>query len=126
MPFPYLRAVQGGYVASLCQKGVKSKPLTSRPFGTKRAPLVDAFCESLFVPDKEAEQLAGEQVLSAPAFLDRMLLCLFDALWLKQSEDWSNRGVAKMCSDEPYETADLKRLTYPCPSTTLSEGWVRM
>ena len=57
--------------------------MTSRPFGTKRAPLVDAFCKSLFVPDKDAEQLAGEQVLSAPAFLDRMLLCLFDALWQK-------------------------------------------
>ena len=68
---------------------------------------MDAFCKSLFVPDKDAEQLAGEQLLSAPAFLDRMLLCLFDALWLKQSEDWSNRGVANMCADEPYETADL-------------------
>ena len=87
---------------------------------------MDAFCKSLLVPDKDAEQLAGEQLLSAPAFLDRMLLCLFDALWLKQSEDWSNRGVANMCSDEPYETADLKRRTCPCPSTTLSEGWVRM
>ena len=124
--FQYLRAVQGGYVASLCPKGVISKTLTSRPFGTKRAPLVDAFCKSLFVPDKDAEQLAGEQLLSAPAFLDRMLLVLFDALWLKQSEDWSNRGVANMCAEEPYETADLKRRTSPWPSTTLSEGWVRM
>ena len=70
--------------------------------------------------------MAREQRLSAPAFLDRMLLCLFDALWLKQSEDWSNRGVANMCAEEPYETADLKRRTSPWPSTTLSEGWVRM
>ena len=43
--------------------------------------------------------------MSALAFLDRMLLCLFDALWLKQCEDWSNRGVANMPSDEPYECA---------------------
>ena len=69
---------------------------------------MDAFCKSLFVPDKDAEQLAGEQLLSAPAFLDRMLLCLFDALWLKQSEEWSTRGVANMPSDEPCATADMK------------------
>ena len=98
----------------------------SRPFGTQRAPLVDTFCKSLFVPDKNAEQLAGEQLLSAPAFLDRMLLCLFDALWLKQSEEWSNRGVANMCSDEPYERADLKRRDCPFSSTTLSEALVRV
>ena len=77
----------------------------SRPFGTKRAPLVDGFCRGLFADDKNAEQFAGEQSLSAPAFLDRMLLCLFDALWLQQSQDWSNRGVANMPSDEPYEIA---------------------
>ena len=67
---------------------------------------MDAFCKSLFVSDKDAEQLAGEQLLSAPAFFDRMLLCLFDALWRKQSEDWSNRDVADMYSDEPYEVLD--------------------
>ena len=48
--------------------------MTSRPFGTKRAPLVDAFCKSLFVPNKDAKQLAGEQLLSAPAFMHRMLV----------------------------------------------------
>ena len=82
--------------------------MASRPFGTKRAPLVDAFCKNLFVSDKTAEQRARELLLSAPEFLDRMLLCLFDALWLKQAEEWSNRGVANMPSDEPYETADMK------------------
>ena len=82
--------------------------MASRPFGTKRAPLVDVFCENLFVSDKTAEQRARGLFLSAPEFLDRMLLCLFDALWLKQSEEWSNRGVANMPSDEPYETADMK------------------
>ena len=77
----------------------------SRPMGTKRAPPVDAFCKNLFVDDMTAEQIAGAQSLSAAAFLDRMLLCLFDALWLKQSEEWSLRGVANMPSDEPYEIA---------------------
>ena len=71
----------------------------SRPFGTKRAPLTDAFCKSLF-GEKRAEEIADS--MSAPVFLDRMLLCLFDALWLKQCEQWSTRGVANMPSDEPY------------------------
>ena len=82
--------------------GDRSLCYLSRPFGTKRAPPTDAFCKSLFC-DKTAEQIADR--MSAPAFLDRMLLCLFDALWLKQCEDWSNRGVANMPSDEPYECA---------------------
>ena len=74
----------------------------SRPFGTKRAPLTDSFCKGLF-GNKTAQEIAGG--MPSPAFLDRMLLCLFDALWLKQAEDWSNRGVANMPSDEPYECA---------------------
>ena len=75
----------------------------SRPIGTRRAPLTDAFCKNLFT-DSAAREIAGD--MPAPAFFDRMLLCLFDALWLKQSEDWSNRGVSNMKSDEPYEVAN--------------------
>ena len=75
----------------------------SRPFGTKRAPLVDSFCRSLF-GDQTAEKIADGML--APAFLDKMLLCLFDALWLQQSEEWSKRGVANMPSDEAYEIAN--------------------
>ena len=75
----------------------------SRPFGTKRAPLADSFCRSLF-GDQTAEKIADG--MPAPAFLDKLLLCLFDALWLEQSEDWSNRGVSNMPSDEPYEIAN--------------------
>jgi len=76
----------------------------SRPFGTKRAPLVDTFGLSLF-GDKAVGEIASEQSLSAPQCFDRMLLCLFDALFLAQSEAWSNRGVANMPSDEPFEIA---------------------
>ena len=64
---------------------------------------MDAFCKGLFV-DRAAREIAGE--MAAPEFLDRMLLCLFDALWLKQSEDWSKRGVSNMPADEPYEIAN--------------------
>ena len=75
----------------------------SRPLGTIRAPLTDAFCKNLFT-DRTAREIAGD--MPAPDFFDRMLLCLFDALWLKQSEDWSNRGVSNMPSDESYEVAN--------------------
>ena len=75
----------------------------SRPLGTIRAPLTDAFCKNLFT-DRTAREIAGD--MPAPDFFDRMLLCLFDALWLKQSEDWSNRGVSNMPSDEPYDVAN--------------------
>ena len=75
-----------------------------RPFGTKRAPLVDAFCKHL-VGDSTAEELARDMGLTAEKILDSMLLCLFDALFLKQSEEWSKRHVANMPADETPELA---------------------
>ena len=69
----------------------------SRPFGTRRAPLADDFCRALFV-DNSAEEIASKQCLSPASFLDRMLLCLYDALWLAASDDWTKRGVANMPS----------------------------
>ena len=65
-----------------------------RPFGTCRTPRVDDFGKQLFA--KPVETLAAEQSLDKAEMLDRMLLCLLDALWLAQSEAWTNRGVANM------------------------------
>ena len=76
----------------------------SRPFGTSRAPLVDSFCRSL-IGEKGAEAIAQDKGLSAAEFLDRMLLTLWDALFLAKSEEWTKRGVSNMPSDEPYEVA---------------------
>ena len=55
-----------------------------RPFGTSCAPPVDDFCKQLFA--KPVGTLAAEQSLDKAEMLDRMLLCVFDALWLAQSE----------------------------------------
>ena len=52
-----------------------------RPYATCRAPLVDRFARKL--REKTVEELEVE--FTKPEIMDRMLLCLFDALFLKQS-----------------------------------------
>ena len=46
-----------------------------------------------------------EQGLAKENLLDKMLLCLYDALFLKQAEEWSNRGVSNVPADETPELA---------------------
>ena len=75
-----------------------------RPFGTRRAPLVDAFCRRM-VGHQTAEELAHDMGISKEKLLDNMLLCLFDALFLKQSEEWSNKMVSNTPADETPELA---------------------
>ena len=53
--------------------------------------------------EKTVEELEVEY--TRPEILDRMLLCLFDALFLKQSERWSKAGVANLKVDETPELA---------------------
>ena len=72
--------------------------ILKRPLGTCRAPLVDDFGKQLVA--KTVGDMAREQSLGQAEMLDNMLLCLFDALWLAQSEAWTNRGVANMPADE--------------------------
>ena len=43
--------------------------------------------------------------LTAEKILDNRLLCFFDALFLKQSEEWSKRRVANVPADETPELA---------------------
>ena len=57
-----------------------------RPYGTPRAPLVDDFAKRALRNTTVKELEAG---LTRPQLVDRMLLCLFDALWLKQSDQWT-------------------------------------
>ena len=78
-----------------------------RPYGTCRAPLVDRFARKL--REKTVEELEVEY--TKPEILDRMLLCLFDALFLKQSERWSKAGVANLKMDETprRRQANLRR-----------------
>ena len=72
------------------------------PYGTPRAPLVDDFAKK-DLRDKTVTQL--EANLTRPQLMDRLLLCLFDALWLKQSDRWTVAGVANMKVDETPEIA---------------------
>ena len=72
-----------------------------RPFGTCRAPPVDGFCRRLEY--ETAEEIGTE--MGKEKLLDNMLLCLFDAMFLKQSELWSAMGVANTPADETPEIA---------------------
>ena len=72
-----------------------------RPYGTPRAPLVDDFGKQL--QGRTIEHLETEW--TRPQIMDRLLLCLFDALWLKQSDRWSKAGVANLKVDETPEIA---------------------
>ena len=79
----------------------------TRPFHTCRAPVCDHFCSHTLAAGREcnAETIANDVGLSKESLLDKMLLCLFDALFLKQSVDWTARGVANLPADETPEIA---------------------
>ena len=76
--------------------------ILTRPFGTARSPPVDAFGKKLSGGTEVTELL---QTLEKPQILDKMLLCLHDALFLKQSERWSKKKVANLKVDETPELA---------------------
>ena len=66
---------------------------------------MDVFSRSLFADEKSLEQLAQEQGLSIEETLDRLLLSLWDALFLTQCEGWTADNVANLSSDEALELA---------------------
>ena len=70
----------------------------TRPFGTCRAPPADAFCKRL-IESQTAEEIATADGLSKEQLLDKLLLCLFDALFLKQSEAVSYTHLTLPTSD---------------------------
>ena len=87
-------------VTSLRSLGNDWLRVLMRPFGTRRAPLVDDFYKKTLSKKPVAEiDLPKEKIL------DNMLLCLFDALFLKQSDHWSRTGVANTPADETPELA---------------------
>ena len=74
------------------------------PFGTPRQPFVSDLFEDL--RDAESmEELATEKEWAKEELVDNLLLILFDALWLAQSESWTSRGVANTPQDEAFELA---------------------
>ena len=70
-----------------------------RPLKTCRAPPLDDFGQRMFGADIRKLAESKEEAL------DKMLLVLYDALLLGQSEEWTDRGVANLPADECYELA---------------------
>ena len=76
-----------------------------RPFDSKRAPLLDAFGKALVVEKRKAQTVAREWGLNIEHLMDKMLLVLWDACFLAQSEQWTRRGQANLHADETLEIA---------------------
>ena len=66
---------------------------------------MDPVSESLFEVDTSLQELAHAQGLSIEEVLDRLLLSLWDALFLSQSIQWTEDNVANLPSDEANELA---------------------
>ena len=78
-----------------------------RPFDTCRAPPVDDLCKAM-ATDKSLRRIAQDwpaAPLSIADMLDRMLLVLWDGLFLEQCEAWTNKKVDNLPSDETLELA---------------------
>ena len=67
--------------------------------------MLDAFGKALAFNELNAEKLAKEWDLSIEEFMDQMLLTLWDACFLTQSEEWTQRGQANLYADETLELA---------------------
>ena len=85
----------------------KVAPVHTRPLGTIRAPPVDEFAARLLWDAKQfsLRSIASELSLTKAEVLDRVLLALWDALFLDQCEEWSQHEVANLPADEAPELA---------------------
>ena len=79
--------------------------IKTRPRRTPRAATMDPFSESLFEDNISLRDLAHAQGLSIEEVLDRLLLSLWDALFLSQCIQWTEDNVANLPSDEANELA---------------------
>ena len=82
----------------------ESIEVLTRPCGTARCPPLDAFGKKMLAATNVTELMEkeGDQ---PEQLLDKMLLCLHDALFLTQSELWSKNEVANLKVDETPELA---------------------
>ena len=82
-------------------------PVQTRPVGTIRAPPLDDFSAVLLRDPKvfTLSSISSDLGLSKPAVLDKMLLALWDALFLDQCESWTQQQVANLPADETPELA---------------------
>ena len=78
--------------------------ILARPCGTARSPPVDAFGKKMLA-GKNIPELLKDEGGMLQLLLDKMLLCLHDALFLAQSECWSKGKVSNLKVDETPELA---------------------
>ena len=95
-------------------------PILTRPFGTKREPLTDNFGRKLV--QTRVRKLAHELHLEVDAIMDKLLLCLWDALFLEQCVKWSAAGVANLNEDETPELARYFQKGYRVGSKPIFDG----
>ena len=98
------RAATAAAVRKLVGEAV---PVHTRPLGTIREPPADDFAAMLLRDPKSftLRGLSAELSLSKPAVLDKMLLVLWDALFLDQCETWVQQEVTNLPADETPELA---------------------
>ena len=76
--------------------------ILQRPRHTKLAPALDALGDELF-REETLEELPSIRDKSIADIFDRMLLVLWDALFLDQCVAWTKAGVSNLPSDECLE-----------------------
>ena len=98
------RSALAGAVRKLVGRSI---PVHTRPLNTIRSPPVDEYAKLLLRERSRSslEDVAKEQNLTKQAALDRLLLCLWDALFLDQCETWSQQKVANLPSDRAPDLA---------------------
>lgn len=92
----------------------------TRPCGTSRAPPLNAFAKKMLA--KRVDDLMKEDAIEPQQLLDKMLLCLHDALFLQHSERWSKAKVANLKVNETPELARWFINGYKLASKPIFDG----
>ena len=76
-----------------------------RPLGTARPPILDTFGRHIMVryPEITLRQLMAVSECTIEEVRDKILLCLWDALFISASEQWTKDGVANTTAAEALE-----------------------
>ena len=74
-----------------------------RPVDSNLAPPLDDVGKAMLT--KHIRKFADDLALSKEQLFDKMMVVLWDALFLRQCEDWTNRKVANLRQDETLELA---------------------
>ena len=98
------RSALAGAVRKLVGKSI---PVHTRPLNTIRNPPLDDYALLVLRDPKELslEDIAKGERLTKEEALDKLLLCLWDALFLDQCETWSSQKVANLPQDQAPELA---------------------